>query len=433
MYFGLIAIVLGLSKVHASIVADPPYDFTLQGAQVGWSLTFMAVLLLAAYGSGLPDVPRTPRLALAASVVAPLLASGAISLAQLLFASALLPRFVVFGTVVLAIPWALMCSGMAAQGRVRDESRARVLMVGDPAEADVLADEVLKAPERPATVIGRLRVDEAVAHGTSRPLVEAVVAQRANLVILDRGAQADDNIVAQAASLHEAGIRIRTLTLFYEQWLGKLPLHEIERVSLLFDIGELHRARYGRVKRILDVAAGGAALLALLVVMPFVVLGNLAGNRGPLLFKQPRVGKNGRVFTILKFRTMRAGEVLGEWTTEDDPRITPFGRVLRRTHIDELPQALNMLRGDLSIVGPRPEQPQYVAELREKLPFYDLRHLIRPGLTGWAQVKYRYASNEVDALEKLQYEFFYLRHQNVSLDLRIIVRTLRSVSGAQGR
>jgi len=137
----------------------------------------------------------------------------------------------------------------------------------------------------------------------------------------------------------------------------------------------------------------------------------------------------------LKFRTMRrcpAGEA-ADWTAVDDVRITPFGRVLRRVHLDELPQVLNVLRGELSIVGPRPEQPQVVGELVDKIPFYRLRHLVRPGLTGWAQVKYQYAGTEAETLEKLQYEFFYLRRQSLSLDLRIVGRTIRCVVGRQGR
>ena len=136
---------------------------------------------------------------------------------------------------------------------------------------------------------------------------------------------------------------------------------------------------------------------------------------------------------ILKFRTMRPGASNGEWTTARDPRITPFGNLLRRTHLDELPQMLNILRGDLSVVGPRPEQPRYVQELSEKLPFYHVRHLVRPGLTGWAQVKYGYASSDDDALQKLQYEFYYLRHQRFSFDLRILFRTVRTVIGGHGR
>jgi len=131
-------------------------------------------------------------------------------------------------------------------------------------------------------------------------------------------------------------------------------------------------------------------------------------------------------------RTGRVGEAKAEWTSERDPRVTAFGWVLRVSHLDELPQVVNILRGDLGVVGPRPEQPQYVEELTAKLPFYPLRHLVRPGLTGWAQVKYGYARNETDALEKLQYEFWYLRHQSLRTDLRIVGRTIRSVVGSEG-
>ena len=128
----------------------------------------------------------------------------------------------------------------------------------------------------------------------------------------------------------------------------------------------------------------------------------------------------------------RGGRLVDEWTAVVDPRITPVGRFLRRTHLDELPQVLNILRGDLSVVGPRPEQPHYVEELAEKLPFYGLRHLVRPGLTGWAQVIHGYAGDETDALEKLQYEFFYLRRQGIALALRVVGRTVRTLFGSQG-
>jgi len=208
---------------------------------------------------------------------------------------------------------------------------------------------------------------------------------------------------------------------------------ELERMSLMFDVGELHRLRFGRVKRLVDVGAGVVGLLALVAIIPVVAVGDLIANRGPLLYRQPRIGRASREFQILKFRTMRPGALATEWTAAGDSRVTPWGRVLRRTHIDELPQVINILRGEQSLVGPRPEQPRYVAELRDKIPFYDLRHLVRPGLTGWAQVKYAYGGSEADAFEKLQYEFYYLRHQSMVLDLRIIGRTIRSVVGRGGR
>ncbi len=289
-----------------------------------------------------------------------------------------------------------------------------------------------------------------------RPLIEAVHELRAGVVVLSRAAQSDDDVVLQASVLHEAGIRIRTLSLFYEEWLGKLPIGELERVSLLFDIGELHAARYARIKRLVDVALAACGAVVLALVTPFVVLGDLVANRGPLFYRQPRTGRNGETFEILKFRTMRPavdstadatidgdhdgdrGELDrategGDWTAEHDARITPFGYVLRRTHLDELPQVFGILRGDLAVVGPRPEQPQVVAELADKIPFYRLRHLVRPGLTGWAQVKYQYAGTDAETLEKLQYEFFYLRNQSLGLDLRIVGRTIRSVVMREGR
>jgi lipopolysaccharide/colanic/teichoic acid biosynthesis glycosyltransferase len=264
-----------------------------------------------------------------------------------------------------------------------------------------------------------------------RPLAEA----RPTVLVLDREAQDAPGIVAQAAVLHAEGVRVRSLTLFYDEWLAKLPVSELERASMLFDIGELHKTGYVRTKRLLDIPMALAGGLVLVVLLPFVWLGNRVANRGPLFYRQDRVGKGGEVFSILKFRTMAprpGGDLANEWTTVDDPRITGFGHVLRKTHLDELPQVVNILKGDLGVVGPRPEQPHYVAELEDKLPFYGLRHLVRPGLTGWAQVKYGYAGNESDALEKLQYEFWYLRHQSLRNDARIIGRTIRSVLGGEG-
>jgi lipopolysaccharide/colanic/teichoic acid biosynthesis glycosyltransferase len=203
-------------------------------------------------------------------------------------------------------------------------------------------------------------------------------------------------------------------------------------MSLLFDIGELHALAYARAKRLVDIALAMVGLLVLAVVTPFVVAGDLLANRGPLFYRQPRVGRNGATFEMLKFRSMRRTDST-EWTQVQDTRITPFGSFLRTTHLDELPQVLNILRGDLALVGPRPEQPQMVEELTDKIPYYGLRHLVRPGLTGWAQVKYQYASSDEETLEKLQYEFFYLRRQSVALDLRIVFRTARIVLGRKGR
>jgi len=433
LYLGTIAVVLGLAKVHAAYIGHYVLHST-EPSRLVWTIGYIILLGVACYGAGLPDLPRTNRQAVTSAVAAPVVAAVAVSLFQLLAGDALLPRFVVMGAVVALVPWNLLCIAVARGGRAQGERRDRVVLIGPHDEAMTLREELAANPERPAVLINALTVEEAATGDVhAKPLVEQVLAERATVVVLDRSALLEPSVVSQTASLHEAGVRVRTLSLFYEEWLGKLPLSELERASLLFDIREVHGSRYARVKRLVDVALGLAGLIALVVVEPFVLLGNLLGNRGSLLYRQQRVGKNGKPFEVLKFRTMRPdGAASGTWTQANDPRITPFGRVLRKTHVDELPQLWNVLFGDLSIVGPRPEQPHYVEELTAKLPFYGLRHLVRPGLTGWAQVKYGYAGDERDALEKLQYDFWYLRNQSLALDARIIGRTVRSVLGSEG-
>lgn len=441
------AIVLVLSKVHAAWVAEPAYDFT-GSSRFGWAVGFVAVLAVTTYGVGLPDEPRSSTAAFAAAVLAAAVAAMAVSAAQLVLGDALLPRFVVFSTAVLTVPWQVALHSLVRRSHRRGDSRDRVLVVAPDAERARLTDDLAMEADRRAVVVAGLDPHEAAgAPGVTRqhdhdgdlpcPLVAAQRRSGANLVVIDRSALTDDRVVAQAATLHESGTRVRTLLGFYEEWLAKLPVGELERASLLFDIGEVHGTAYGRAKRVGDVLLAVIGTVLLVAVTPVVALGNVVANRGPLLYRQTRIGKGGRRFTILKFRTMRPngaddGDGHGAWTEADDPRITPFGRVLRRAHIDELPQMLNVLRGDLSIVGPRPEQPHYVEELSSKLPFYDLRHLVRPGVTGWAQVKYGYAGDERDALEKLQYEFFYLRHQDLRFDLRIMVKTLGTLGGGRG-
>jgi lipopolysaccharide/colanic/teichoic acid biosynthesis glycosyltransferase len=430
LYLGTFGIVIGLGRFHAQFIGHYLFHSV---QRLPWNLTFAGVLCLAAYGAGLPDLDRR-RSIWAPAATASVAGAVAVSLLQLALGSLVLPRFVVLSAAILVVPWFVVCAAIADLGRTRDAYRDRVAVVAGPEEEAALRAEMSYDLERPAALVSVLSPEEARSEvPTSKPLIEGVLASRASVVVLDRAAALDETVVRQAATLHEAGLRVRSLSFFYDEWLGKLPVSELERMSLMFDVGELHRLQYGRIKRVCDVAVGLAGFAVLLLMIPVVVVGDVIANRGPLLYRQPRVGKAGHGFAILKFRTMRPGTEATEWTVEGDRRITPFGRLLRRTHLDELPQVINILRGDQSVVGPRPEQPLYVAELRQKIPFYDLRHLVRPGLTGWAQVKYSYGATEMDALEKLQFDFYYLRHQSLGLDLRIIGRTLRSVIGRSGR
>ena len=432
---GPLLVVLAFSKVHAAFVADPPYDYTAS-FRFAWSLGYALALGLAAYGLGLPELARTRRQLLQQTLVASLVAAIAVSVVQLLVGDALLPRFVVLGAAIGVIPVHGVSWMLARHGIVRDESRDRVVLIGSETDRADLVVDLDRSPEQPAILVAHVVADAAVGStAMDKPLIGLVLEAGATVLVLDRSALAVEQVIEQASPLHEAGVRVRTLLEFYEEWLGKLPVSELERASLFFDISEIHRQRYGRAKRLMDIACALAGVVLLVLAVPFVLVGNMIGNRGGLLYRQERVGRGGGTFDILKFRTMvpaGSGEADTSWTKPGDARITAFGGFLRKSHLDELPQVINILRGDLSVVGPRPEQPRYVTELSAKLPFYGMRHLVRPGLTGWAQVKYGYAGDETDALQKLQYEFFYLRHQSLRFDLRIMGRTVRSIMGSEG-
>lgn len=432
LVIGTIGAVFGLAKLHA---VNNVYDLS-ESARIGWSVAYVGVLLVAAYTVGLPSLPRSRNKLLVAAGGAALGAT-LMSVVTLVAGGQLLPRFVIFGAAAIVTPWFVICSRVAEGGRQRAEARDRILVVGDADEGDLLSDELAAMPERPAVVVGAFDTQSMIGTGNGLPLIEATESRHCSVVVLSRRAAEVEAVVDQAAALHRRGVRIRTLQGFYAEWLGKLPIAELERASMLFDIGEIHGRRYARVKRLGDVAFGAAGCLVLAVLTPLVLVGNLFANRGVLFFRQTRVGRDGRTFTMWKFRTMRpegaAATSSRRWTAQSDSRVTGFGQVMRRLHLDEVPQAYNILVGDLSVVGPRPEQPHYVEELGAKIPFYDYRHLVRPGLTGWAQVKFGYAADAHDALEKLQYDFFYLQRQTLGLDVRIVARTARDVVRGGGR
>lgn len=429
-YLGIPAIILVLHQLHASVVAVPRYDLASVG-QFGWDALYTGLIALAAYALGLPEQPKNLAAAMIRSGTAGALGALSISVIQLLLGSRVLPRFTILGAVLLLVPWGAFCNWLVGGRAFGVAVGTRVLVVGRPNEIAFLDADLARDLEKPATVAARMTPAEAAATPTS--LLDVANDVRPALLVLSTLAQQVPRVVEQVGALHESGVRVRSLTDFYEEWMGKMPAGELERTSLLFDIGEVHQQGYARVKRVFDVVGSALLLIPLALVTPLVWLGNLVGNRGPLFYTQTRVGKNDRPFSIIKFRTMTPGGTTTQWTAPDDPRVTSFGRFLRLTHIDELPQVVNVLRGELTLVGPRPEQPQYVAELSEKLPYYHLRHAVRPGITGWAQVKYPYGSSEQDALEKLQFEFYYLRHQSLGLDTRILVRTLRASVSGQGR
>jgi len=178
---------------------------------------------------------------------------------------------------------------------------------------------------------------------------------------------------------------------------------------------------------LIDLLAALIGLIATGLILPWVALGNALSSPGPIFYKQRRVGQGGREFEMYKFRSMRLDaerETGAVWACEDDNRVTPVGRWLRRTRLDELPQFINVLRGEMSLIGPRPERPEFVAELAHTIPFYRARHAVKPGITGWAQIRYHYGNSPQDARVKLEYDLYYVKHASLFLDLMIVLQTI---------
>ena len=238
-------------------------------------------------------------------------------------------------------------------------------------------------------------------------------------------------IYTQLLDLLERGFSIKEYTQVYEDLTYRVPVHHIDKdFYRYFPFSRSNQNKlYLFFHRLMDIVLSLIGLSMGLVLFPFILIGNIFGNRGPLFYFQERVGKNGKTFFIIKFRTMikNAESDGAKWSTEGDKRVTNFGRFLRKTRLDEIPQFINILKGDMSIIGPRPERPVFVKELSREIPFYEIRHIIKPGLTGWAQVKSNYAASKEDALEKLQYDLYYIKKRSVFLDFNILIKTLSTI------
>lgn len=231
------------------------------------------------------------------------------------------------------------------------------------------------------------------------------------------------------------GVRVQEWPTFYEKLTGKIFVNSLRPSWLIFSDGSVTSRLTETIKRILDITFSMAGLM---LSAPLMALGAICiklDSPGPVFFRQERVGKHGQVFMLYKFRSMLADaeRMTGPvWASEDDPRVTRIGRILRKIRLDETPQMFNVLVGNMSFIGPRPERPIFVNQLKEQIPFYVLRFSVKPGITGWAQVKYQYGSTVEDAMEKLQYDLYYVKNISVFLDLLILLNTIRVVLFSRG-
>jgi sugar transferase (PEP-CTERM system associated) len=228
----------------------------------------------------------------------------------------------------------------------------------------------------------------------------------------------------------DRGVTFDHLATVYEEYTGKIAIENLRPSWLIFSAGFKKTQLLLAAKRALDIVAALVGLIVMAPVMAIVAAAVRLTSRGPALYHQQRVGHGGRVFTVHKFRSMRQdaeAETGAVWARAKDSRLTPVGGFLRRTRLDEVPQLWNVLVGDMSMVGPRPERPEFVSQLTEQIPFYGLRHSVRPGVTGWAQVRYTYGASVEDSMEKLQYDLFYIKHMTFAFDLFVMFSTVKTV------
>jgi exopolysaccharide biosynthesis polyprenyl glycosylphosphotransferase len=256
--------------------------------------------------------------------------------------------------------------------------------------------------------------------------LDSVIAEyRPDLVVLT-GRDEPAGTFSRLLDAAQAGFRVVQLTEFYEYAFGRVPVEDLSH-EWFMSVLHLYQRRYSRaVKRALDLLGASMLLLLTLPLFPLLAL-FVQQTEGPVILRQIRLGEHGKLFTIYKFRTMRAdAEASGTavWAADHDPRLTRTGGVMRRLRLDELPQLWNVFRGDMSLVGPRPERPEFLSELSQHLPYWTRRHLIKPGLTGWAQVRQGYTASADETATKLSYDFWYLRHRGLTVDLAILLRTI---------
>jgi len=255
------------------------------------------------------------------------------------------------------------------------------------------------------------------------------------IVIPDQTDQRDE----QARHLFDClslGIDIYTTPHLYETITMKVPVEAIGQRWFIDNLTENSQKVYESIKRLSDIIIAGVAMIITVPLVPIIALIIKMESHGPVIFKQIRTGKNGSTFLAMKFRSMVAdAEKNGaQWSSVNDPRITRFGRFMRKTRLDEIPQLINIIRGELSIVGPRPERPEFIELLTQSIPFYRQRLLVRPGLTGWAQIKGpAYGGSVAESLEKIKYDLYYIRHRSLWLDLIIMLKTVKTVLSGQGQ
>ncbi len=450
-YFVRVPLVLLALIEGAALLVVPSLARVLTGTQPWpepWapSLAYALIHLVALTSMGLYSRRQRARLT---EILLRVVAAVVLGAVGVVVASYLVPALSIERWVFLtSVPVALVVLGILRYvfESVVDEEifKRRVLVFGAGKRALSVTQLRRRNDTRGFRVVGFVPSD------TDRTLVDMdrLVLPGGSLLQYCREHDVDEIVVAmddrrKSFPVHEllecrlAGVSVTDLVDFLESETGKVRLDVLNPSWFIFASGFSRNPMRQLTERLLDI---GASLLILLFAWPFMLLAALAikledGWRAPVLYSQTRVGLEGRRFEVLKFRSMRRDAESGgraQWAQERDPRVTKVGAVIRKVRIDELPQLFNVLRGDMSFVGPRPERPEFVAQFEQTVPYYRERHTVKPGITGWAQLCYPYGASEQDALEKLQYDLYYVKNHSLLFDLMILVQTAEVVLWGKG-
>ena len=345
-----------------------------------------------------------------------------------------------FVFLVGILGWRLLFNQLAGSVKLQE----RILVIGTGPVARKVARQILNQREFPYWIVGFIdddasRIGERIVNpsviGTPADIERLIAQHQIDRIVVGLSDRRGRLPVEPLLRAKMAGIRVEDATTTYERVTGKILIDDLRPSWLIFSEG-FRVSRTSRwTKRAIDVVLSSAMGLAALPAMALTAVAVWLESGRPVLYRQERVGENGRTFTLYKFRSMRVdAEQSGTpvWASDDDERVTRVGRVIRTTRLDELPQLWNVLRGDMSFVGPRPERPYFVSALAREIPFYQQRHAVKPGITGWAQVKYRYGASVEDAMEKLRYDLYYIKHLSVFFDLTIVFDTVKVVLFRKG-
>jgi sugar transferase (PEP-CTERM system associated) len=407
------------------------------------------VIQLAFYLFDLYDLPATRKYPTVIMNVAIALSVAIILLSILFYAAPALQLgrgvfLVDVALIVAVIPaWRLVVAWTAGLSRL--SGRERVLILGSGDQAIELARATLERRgsgfhivgfvDNKPELIGKSLINPAVIGLTEEigGLVERHQVDRIVVAVQDRRGKFPTE---ELLNLSLSGrVAVEECARYYERLTGKIASEMLRPSWLIFSRGSRFTDFEHHVRRILNV---GVAVLGFVTSIPIMFLTALAiklDSRGPIFYVQERVGKQGRTFKIIKFRSMQVGAEVKSgpiWAEENDPRVTRIGRIIRKLRIDELPQFINVIRGDMNFVGPRPERPVFVDRLSEIVPYYSQRHVVKPGLTGWAQIKYPYGASVEDAIEKLRYDLYYIKNQSLPLDAFIMFETIKIIVFGRG-